>query len=653
MPESTHLPKTSSRIPSLVSKSEPKKTVPPCWNEEAMTETEMRLLSDREFPREQSYFCRETCTNHPSVSDKPENTRRASLHPVSQSKDVDYASWENAPNSKCHASFGDQGATASVGSFGQLIQFSAHLDAGSSGMFSADHSSVPEPYYVEDRAAKLEKLSQQPFHCGPTIVDDPFSYISPSSYELMFGDTFPCGNPRYGLKFPNLIMMPDIQPSLKWFHWRWPCYEYSAGQFKSHPGLKLAVQWMIQDKTLLQRCVFENHGSQDIRIDLEFCKYMVIRDLDHLNPHYQFNKDDHGRHEMRPGPGGYSWISVHKFNTELHDQAAGKIISEPSTQTNTRSGRHDSLQGREDGVASSTPPPTEARPNDGSVSITVQGQSQDCGPQQQKQVKDNHSFIPKADSTCESKTESPKKSEVIPEGHDASPQNSYGVSVISSVGIDGQVQHFGDNANAQKWQVFIRGRRIPRPWEDRAPPLEVTVAYKMEHLKTSRASCGDQVISWHGLRTGELFPENQLEQSLRMCDPGPASNSENKKGQKAEDFSVGDIKNPAGASLSQNPEGRGEKSTEPELSPINHPVGSPEKSSPPLSPGALHSHLEFAAHRNLEHILSVCAVQVTTRNHYKADASTTTNALDDVDVKAIALTCGDMSGHRICWSASL
>jgi hypothetical protein len=57
-------------------------------------------------------------------------------------------------------------------------------------------------------------------------------------------------------------------------------------------------------------------------------------------------------------------------------------------------------------------------------------------------------------------------------------------------------------------------------------------------------------------------------------------------------------------------------------------------------------HLDFALRRNLEHILSVCSIPVQ-----KA-----TSFLDQSDLsycEAIALTCGDVSGHRIATAASL
>lgn len=56
------------------------------------------------------------------------------------------------------------------------------------------------------------------------------------------------------------------------------------------------------------------------------------------------------------------------------------------------------------------------------------------------------------------------------------------------------------------------------------------------------------------------------------------------------------------------------------------------------------ARLNFALRRNLEHILSVCSVPV-------AEPSAAAAASDKIPL--IALTCGDVSGHRISTAASL
>ena len=117
----------------------------------------------------------------------------------------------------------------------------------------------------------------------------------------------------YGLSFSNLNMELDVEPQLKWIYWKWSRHGYSLGDFGSHPQLKLTTPWMVHDKTVLQQCILENYGEEDIKVDIEFCKSMTIRDLDHLDQDNSFNGVGMKDHGIRLGPKGYSWVCVHKF----------------------------------------------------------------------------------------------------------------------------------------------------------------------------------------------------------------------------------------------------------------------------------------------------------------------------------------------------
>ena len=108
-------------------------------------------------------------------------------------KDEECGIWKSPPNAKCHASFGAQGTTATVGGCGQLVQFSDHLDAGASKMFCADHAKTEEPYLVVNRLRTLHRLAQDPFQYDPFL----------DSYQ------------HFGLEFPGLGLNPDAHIELK------------------------------------------------------------------------------------------------------------------------------------------------------------------------------------------------------------------------------------------------------------------------------------------------------------------------------------------------------------------------------------------------------------------------------------------------------
>ncbi|KAI7775971.1 hypothetical protein LA080_006043 [Diaporthe eres] len=73
---------------------------------------------------------------------------------------------------------------------------------------------------------------------------------------------------------------------------------------------------------------------------------------------------------------------------------------------------------------------------------------------------------------------------------------------------------------------------------------------------------------------------------------------------------------------------------------FSSPHGQPDGSSPK-------NHIEFLLWRNLERILSVCAMPL---RHFDIFEESVFGNLGKQEV--VALTCGDMSGHRVCPSAS-
>lgn len=78
---------------------------------------------------------------------------------------------------------------------------------------------------------------------------------------------------------------------------------------------------------------------------------------------------------------------------------------------------------------------------------------------------------------------------------------------------------------------------------------------------------------------------------------------------------------------------------------IFRPSGCPKTSS-------LRTHIDFAVWRNLEYILSVCAITLKPPSLMECPKGNKPGE-DKSEIMAVALTCGDASGHRLCNSASL
>lgn len=70
-----------------------------------------------------------------------------------------------------------------------------------------------------------------------------------------------------------------------------------------------------------------------------------------------------------------------------------------------------------------------------------------------------------------------------------------------------------------------------------------------------------------------------------------------------------------------------------------------------ITPFTEDEHLNFILGRNLEHILSVCSISII--EPVGNDSPSSQGALSNPEGPLIALTCGDISGHRIVASASL
>lgn len=219
--------------------------------------------------------------------------------------------WYNPPNPQPYASFGDEGVTASVSAQGDLMQFSAYLGAGTSGMFSADQLETSEPYLVRWRMEELLQLGKD-----QTVVD--------YGLEIPYHKTENSSEDEYGNDWAPEIRMTFV-------HDRWPRHEYDCddGQFK------LTKQWMIHKKTVLQQCLVENATQTPKTLSLRFHKGIHIRDLEYLDPSNSFNDSSDG-HVQRHGPNGYSWVLSRFCEEKEANQSGGPSDLQDNSQKERR-----------------------------------------------------------------------------------------------------------------------------------------------------------------------------------------------------------------------------------------------------------------------------------------------------------------------------
>ena len=389
-----------------------------------------------------------------------------------------------------YLSFGDDGTTASVTEQGQLMQFSRYLGPGRSSVFVADSEGAEEPYFVADRGSYLEDMAR---------------------YSWGFGK--------------NIIMRDDnLTYQVSFLRDRWPRVVISGNDWK------LVTQWMVKDGVVVQQSVIKNLTKEPLNFECEFDLRVLIRDLDFVNPAYDFNEESDRHYTEGAGPNGYGFVKVHRL-----------------PKTDRPDDKHEHEQ-----------PKTwyAEKKEQGDDVIIVEGDQNVEREETIAPVGEQHDVVKKLAvvSVKERSSFQQKQEELLqPE----------------AVGL---VIGFFVNGEARKLEDFRK-----REWHTVEPGecLELVAGYKLVLLRS-------KMLDWKPLIVSAADVDIDLFLSERS------------------------------------------------------------------SSYVISADLDYASRRNLEHILSVCAIPVPPGHVWDYD-----NMKPKVAEPAIALTCGDMSGHRVCISASL
>lgn len=224
-------------------------------------------------------------------------------------------------------------------------------------------------------------------------------------------------------------------------------------------------------------------------------------------------------------------------------------------------------------------------------------------------------------------------------------QPRYGVALVISVAVDGKMIRFSQGQSPHIWKQILNAKSDTP--EVRTQKMEIVTAYKMVLV-------ADPVSDWKTF----IVPlkEMNANKSLREARAVPSFNVSitRTKGQNGEACSditqnlealAPDVKKDE-ANMANVPQD-GAATADSELQTEQLPAVDHEP-----NPGNINSitdHIEFAVRRNLEHILSVCAIPVRVPGERHEGS-----IWDKLrDVRPIALTCGDMAGHRISTASSL
>lgn len=196
-----------------------------------------------------------------------------SLTPIDPELDIPKLEEINGDSSKrnpdAYASFGDQGTTASVNVYGNLLRISGYLprNDSQSSMYSLDYANASPPYFVVDRAEDFQEACSNPM-VGFGLRMKGYEYLEPGT--------------------PNLVFLGD----------RWPRIKYTVN------GLSVTVQLLVNKGIVIQQFSVTNISESKAELDIVLDVAFVIQELQYMTldilrtPSYQ------------EGPHGYGAVFV-------------------------------------------------------------------------------------------------------------------------------------------------------------------------------------------------------------------------------------------------------------------------------------------------------------------------------------------------------
>ncbi|KAF7531823.1 hypothetical protein G7054_g8512 [Neopestalotiopsis clavispora] len=479
-----------------------------------------------------------------------ERERVGLSHIGTQPDTVPYSRWKDASNRECYSSFGDGGTTATVNASGDIMQLSKYIGHGHSGMFSADHQCVAEPYLVIKRTADLQNL------------------IGQSSYDK---------KTTYGAHFPGLRSL--FGPELAFVHNRWPRFDdvldhdwqniaerelldiQDLDNLRTHLrsesscSSKLSTSWVVIDGIVFQHCVVKNNSSNlTLDFDIQFEENMLIRDLDHLDPGYSSNKEINDNYFTFLGPQQQSWVRLHQFQQ-------------------TQGGQNQKRRSNEEVTTGSVAVV---------VSVLIDNQLQSWSRTATNTAPDNETFPRQSDTQ----------------------NNDSGAETLRD---DGRPEE-----RKNRWSHTLAPKK----------KVEITFAYQMYYTRDSQ----------HEMRNSFGHVDKSLIEKARNIlggdhDPGMFNLA-----------SLFPITNEDVEILPENQSNHPNNLDGWSASRLEDPSGEISSMSPL-------NHLVYFTGRNLEHILSVCAIPI-----HSDDEGL--KGLENLGVQPVALTCGDMAFHRVNTGAS-
>lgn len=620
--------------------------------------------------------------------DVPDLTPGAQRKPhVFKPKDEHCGIWKDPPNQRCHASLGDRGTTASVSCFGNLVQMSQFLGAGHSGVFTIDHQATDEPYFVCDRAECLDNLARNQDDLDST---------------------------SFGLRLPE-DYSPQDPPEVKWVNWRWPRYEWDTKvpgvqahcQWVVHDNIVLQqVTLENSNEAPIRDFGIELQGEMLIR-DLDYLDPSYLFNETSLS-----SRQQRSGYDQIGGPNGFGWITVHGLeysrpeekpysNTNGDCSRASQegpvsdLISRapPINQDSPVEHTIDPVAPRElpndprkllhPGLSQAlhSPPEPEQNAQMSSTNLSQSSRYQQVGSDGQETDVPGLDGRSQLNAGAEAGDAKPAEDgmERTVQLHDTwSASKARSVACVMALYCRGKaVQMHPGSTELSDMQIGAKGSD--------SDVLEIVVAYRLVVLPDTKVHWKNFLVTAEQADVSRILRDETVrlwgegedactplcELGLSLIDPekttkkpsepedaessnvGGGGGAATGDASKTADVSTDTASAPAAPGLEESQDGidgPGHAQTpsaeaDPDPKPaFGLPRGLPGTSSPKY-------HIEYMAWRHLEHILSVCAIPLVPCTLFNDDGDSNPGGSGDGDI--IALTCGDMAGHRICTSASL
>lgn len=226
-------------------------------------------------------------------------------------------------------------------------------------------------------------------------------------------------------------------------------------------------------------------------------------------------------------------------------------------------------------------------------------------------------------------------------------QPNHGIALVASMAVDGEMIKFSPGQSPHIWKQTLKAKSSTPG--SRSHKLEIVTAYKLMLLEDPLSDWKTFVVPLKDMSPSRFLRETRAVSSFRTSitrisgKDDPVYNYDNGSSEAPKD----EKNKGEAAKVNFSKDGVSTVDSEPqtELPPAADHEPTPEKTSPTME------QIEFSARRNLSHILGVCAIPVAARVSGENDGGLIWERLRDV--QPIALSCGDLSGHRICTTSSL